>query len=140
VGSVAQQRFERLPQYDAQHGFFGLAWSADGDTILGTISPTTESQEATGVVTYRLSTKRYEKISDDHIPGTAETVWIPHRNEILYAVKNRIVLVDVKTKLRREMSPEIQGLRNVCLSTDGRTLYLLVAHVDADIWLMTEPK
>ncbi|MDQ6801978.1 MAG: protein kinase [Acidobacteriota bacterium] len=140
VGSLAQQRFERLPQYDAQHGFFGLAWSADGDTILGAISPTTESQRATGVVTYRLSTKRYEKISDDHISGTAETVWIPNRNEILYPMKNRVVLVDVKTKLRREMTPEIPGLRNIGLSSDGRTLYLLVGHVDADLWLMTEQK
>ena len=95
--------------------------------------------EVDGVAVYFFDTKRFEKISNDG-PDVyfGEPAWLPDGKRVLYPLKDRLVIVDTRTKERREITQTISGLSSIAISRDGRRLYTRNVQTVGDIWLMRE--
>jgi len=139
IWRLADSHLQRLPPIDAEHVLTGASWSPDGKTLVGLSSRFRQMSEVDGVATYSVTSKRYEKISDD-APDVyyGEPVWLPDGKRVLYPLHQHLVLVDAATRKRSEISPAIPGLSNIALSRDGRDLYARVVHTTGEIWLMKE--
>ncbi len=139
IWRIGGSRFEPLPRIDAQHVLTGASWSPDGRSLIGLSSRVSNAAEVDGVVVYSFAASHFEKISNDGAElYYGDPVWLPDGKRILYPLKEHLVLVDTRTKERREITPSISGLSNVAISGDGRALYARTVHTVGDVWLMRE--
>ncbi len=131
-------RLEALPRIDAQHVFVDASWSPDGRSLAGLSARTSDVSKIDGVFIYSFETKRFEKISDDAAALFSSVQWLPDGKRVLYPYKDRVVLVDLSTKQRREITPSIPGSFQFVISPDGHALYIHTSRTEGDVWLMTE--
>ncbi|MCI0409648.1 MAG: hypothetical protein L0191_13980, partial [Acidobacteria bacterium] len=85
-------------------------------------------------------TKKYERLTD-----TGSVIdWLPDGRRILYRDKNSLLTVDAATKktqtVLEKLGPGV-GFANMSLARDGRTVLLVRADNQSDIWMLgpTEP-
>jgi serine/threonine protein kinase/Tol biopolymer transport system component len=141
IFSLKDGRSEPLPRIDSQHLFIDPSWSPDGRSLGGLSIRTSDIRKFDGVFVYSLDARRYEKISDDPAAIFSSVQWLPDGKRVLYGYKNRIVLVDVATKQRREIPlPAAGEFGEFKLSPDGRALYVLTFRNEGDVWLMTDER
>ena len=130
--------FEALPRIDADHLFMAPMWSPDGRSILGLSVRVADQSKTDGVARYSFATNSYEHISDEGPdPSLGTPVWLPDGKHVIYAFKERLVLVDLATKRRGPLTPRIPGLQDIAMARDG-SLYIRRLHTEADVWLMNQ--
>lgn len=109
--------------------FWAWSWSGDGTRIAGQASVNGRNM----VVIYHLATKTYDAIT----PGT-RPVWSKDNRGLFVNHEQGIHYVDIETKKAHLLISFPQHeLRSVCLAPDGRSLYVTLRTVEADIWLLT---
>jgi Tol biopolymer transport system component len=111
--------------------FIPWSWSSDGQKLAGWEA---RIGERFGIVLYSFESQRYEKLTDF---GTRPT-WLSDGRRLLFYFKDKIFLVDSKSKKVREVlattSNDIAGL---ALLRDDRYIYFSLKIAEADIWLMS---
>ena len=102
-------------------------WSPDGARIAAHESPTG------GLWMYQVEDRRWERVA----PAGAYPRWLPDSQRMVATSGGRIVLVDTRTKLSREVYAQPgRRISYVALSRDGRRLYFTSGSTGADVWLM----
>src|SRR5262245_20423320 len=120
-----------LPSRTDDEGHFELwSWSPDGQKLAGVW----QAGKSSGVFTYSLATRRYERITD----FGSDPVWLSDNYRLLFIFRHKLYLVDTRAKQPREiLSPD--GLR-VSLATpsrDDRQIYLSVISPESDIQMLS---
>jgi Tol biopolymer transport system component len=132
TGSFPQRPLEYMPPIDATHALVIIAWAPDSKKLVG--FPTTSTITEPGVVVYSLETKAYERVVDRGQP----IGWFPDSRRILYRDGNKMMVVDTATKKSQTILENLgDGAGNTALTADGRSLVLVRADPQSDIWMVT---
>jgi hypothetical protein len=87
-----------------------------------------------GLLLVDVETGGNEKLTDF---GTG-TRWLPDARRVLFVHKDALYVTDLATRTPRLLhSVAPRSLKSVDVSADGRSLFLSVATIEADIWLLT---
>jgi serine/threonine protein kinase/Tol biopolymer transport system component len=131
TGSFPQRTLLPMPPIDATHAFVSVAWSLDGKKIVGT--PATSTIYEPGVVVYSVDTKTYDRIADRGLP----IGWFPDSRRLLCSDGNKVLVLDTVTKKSQTILENLgDGARRSILSADGRSLVLVRADPQSDIWMV----
>ena len=121
-----------LPKFGSpEEHFVVTSWSPDGNTLVGQAS-----FAATGVVTYSLQSKAFERLTK---VGEWPT-WLPDSRRILFTdgTGKYFYVIDSVTKEQKTVyTADREVLGGPRLSRDGRTVYFSRRVTQSDIWLMT---
>jgi serine/threonine protein kinase/Tol biopolymer transport system component len=129
-----------LPRPDPDTQFVPWSWSPTGDRLAGFGRPIVPGSAVAspGVLILTLSTGRYTRVTAD---GTAPTpVWLPDGHRIVYAVSNRVKLVDLRSGRTRELlnvgAARLEAAAGGGFSVSAAAGLLFVAPLmrDGDIW------
>jgi WD40 repeat protein len=107
---------------------FATAWSPDGKRLAG------NDPSGSGIGLYTLDTGRYEKLTEN---GWGP-VWLPDSRTLLYLDRGDVFAADIAT---RQVSTVLtKSARSpygaLCVSRDGRSLYVTRETDEADIWML----
>lgn len=106
------------------------SWSPDGKTLAGYMVSAGTGES--GIFAYSFETRRYEKISDVGV----FPVWLGDNRRLLFYQKDKIYLLDSKTKKPEEiLSIAPNRLKRITISKDNRTVFYSLQKTEADIWL-----
>jgi Tol biopolymer transport system component len=111
-------------------GIFYLAsWSRDSDHLVGYVV-------GHGIARYSFATRTVEPLT----PRGEQPVFLPDGQRLLYLDEGKLFFLDLKD--RREPRPVVMpaasaSLLSVSVAPDGRTLYLVRAVDEGDIWMVT---
>jgi hypothetical protein len=134
------ENFTMLPRPDPNTQFVPWSWSPAGDRLAGFGRPTVpgSAMRSPGVLILTLSTGRFTRVTAD---GTAPTpVWLPDGQRIVYAVGNRVKLVDLRSGRTRELlnvgAARLEAAAGGGFSVSAAAGLLFVAPLmrDGDIW------
>ena len=79
----------------------------------------------------------YESIVDDGQTMTAP-IFSADGKSVIYGLNNQLVAVDLRTRVRHVMLPELADWSMFAVAPDGRTLYVESVQRQADVWLLTQ--
>ncbi|HEV8336556.1 MAG TPA: protein kinase [Candidatus Polarisedimenticolia bacterium] len=131
---LPQHAVRFLPRLDETHGFAVAAWSLDGKRLTGI--PITSTTSEGGVAIYTLETKQYDRLTNSGYPFD----WFPDGRRILYRDKNQLMTVDVETKKMQVVLDKLgAGVSNLSLARDGRSLLVVRADNQSDVWMLGPP-
>jgi Tol biopolymer transport system component len=133
-----------LPRPDPETQFIPWSWSPTGDRLAGFGRRDRDpASTLPGVLVLTIGTGHFDRVtSDGRQPGP---VWLPDGQRIVYAVSNRLMLLDLRTRRSRELlnvgagriEPAAGGGFGVSAAA-GR-IYVAPVTRDGDIWL-AEPR
>jgi len=125
---IGQRIPERLPPAPTKAPFFGSAWSPDGKWLAGDVRDE-------GLLRLSLESRRYERLT----PRGSGPVWFHDNRRLLYVDGGEVRVLDTRTKRSRPVlaAPEGSSFLAVDLAPDDRTLYLIRARGEGDIWMLT---
>ncbi|HSN87191.1 MAG TPA: hypothetical protein VL025_10565, partial [Thermoanaerobaculia bacterium] len=134
----AGQRLKLLPPPGAGQVFAPTSWSADGGRLAGTLTPAEQTERSStqlGITIYSLASGAYEQVTES---GTTPR-WLSHGRGLLYLDAGRIFLLDLTTRKPRPLLPPSSSsvFDSVNVSPDDRTLYVVRASDEGDVWLRT---
>jgi Tol biopolymer transport system component/serine/threonine protein kinase len=120
-----------LPSRTDDVGHFELwSWSPDGQKLAGVW----QGGKSSGVFTYSLATRRYERITD----FGADPVWLSDNYRLLFIYRYKLYLVDTRAKQPRELlSPAPLRVSLATPSRDDRQIYLSVISPESDIQMLS---
>jgi serine/threonine protein kinase/Tol biopolymer transport system component len=127
------------PLNDTGTGFLARSWSPDGRALVG-IATRRDGSQIPGVVLYWLELKKYQRLTDF---GGVPT-WMGDSRRLLVADPDhgKLLLLD-STSGRTVPLLDAPFDRNLLLSRigipsrDGRTIFFVKDHTEADIWQVT---
>ncbi len=131
-----------LPSPDPDTQFIPWSWSPRGDRVAGFGRPIVPGRTVArpGVLILTLSTGKYTRVTSD---GTQPTpVWLPDGQRLLYAVSNRVMLVDLRSGRTRELlnvgAARLEAAAGGGFSVSAAAGRLFVAPLmrDGDIWFV----
>jgi serine/threonine protein kinase/Tol biopolymer transport system component len=114
-------------------------WSRDGRWLSGYVVSSTG--EPTGFGIYEVATGQTRRLNSDS--RQFDLAWLPGARVVYFTSKGGLVIQDVVSLERREISgalpypPDILG--SIVASPDGRTLYYGARQIEANIWLVKRP-
>jgi Tol biopolymer transport system component len=129
-----------LPPPDRDHQFVPWSWSPTGDRLAGFVRylGNDSRDRASGVVILTIATGKYTRVTED---GNVPTpVWLPDGQRLLYAVNNKVMIVDLRTRRSRELlnvgAARLEAAAGGGFSVSAATGRLYVAPVtrEGDIW------
>jgi hypothetical protein len=126
---LARRRPQALAERGAAAGLFAPdSWSADGRRLAGYRNPD-------GFELYSFDSHRFEKVSDHGI----NVAWLHGSSRLLYLDQGRLRLFDLATRSSRELlaPPAPSAFQRVAVSRDDRTLCLVRATDEGDLWMLT---
>ena len=136
LGAVLDLRLpldRRRPQALIERGrvagpFAPDSWSPDGRWLAG-------YRDDEGFLLYSFQDRRFEKVSDHGI----NVAWLHQSGRLLYLDQGSLRLFDLATRSSRELlaPPAPSKFRRVAVSRDDRTLCLVRASDEGDLWLLT---
>ena len=108
--------------------FFVYSWSPDGRRLAGAIW-------SSGLGVYSFATGSYETVAD-HGRGA---FWLSDSRRLLYTHDGRVFLLDSVTRAVQEVlaPPPFSRITSVSASPDDRTLYVVRATEEGDVWMLT---
>jgi Tol biopolymer transport system component len=120
-----------LPSRTDDEGHFELwSWSPDGQKLAGVW----KGGKSSGVFTYSLATRRYERITD----FGSDPVWLSDNRRLLFIFRHKLYLVDTRAKQPREiLSPDGLRVSLASPSRDDRQIYLSVISPESDIQMLS---
>jgi hypothetical protein len=135
----------KLPSPDAQSQFVPWSWSPDGRRLAGFARHARGSDRNThaGVVLLDVRTGTFSKVTADGAQPTP--VWLPDGRRLLYAVANKVMLVELETGHTREIlnvgPARLEAAAGGGFSLAATTGFLYFSPVsrEGDIW-MAHPK
>jgi serine/threonine protein kinase/Tol biopolymer transport system component len=124
---IGQRLPERLPPAPTKGPFFGFSWSPDGRWLAG-------GAVGEGILRLSLETRRYERL----IRGN-EPLWFHDSRRLLYLDGGQVRVFDTRTRQSRPLlaPPEGSSFLGADLAPDDRTLYLIRARSEGDVWMLT---
>jgi serine/threonine-protein kinase len=111
-------------------------WSRDGRWLSGYVVSTTGEPAGFGI--FEVATGQTRRLNSDS--RQFDLAWLPGGRVVYFTSKARLVLQDVVSLQRREITgslpypPDILG--SIVASPDGKTLYYGARHIEANIWLV----
>jgi Tol biopolymer transport system component len=132
---AARQTVEDLPRFAER--FTAMSWSRDGTRVAGHGN----SRPERGIVVYSVTSRTYEAAA----PSGVNPAWLPDGRRLLYTGGTRVTgpqigpdlsLLDTATKISTLLfAPPGETLGGAGLSPDGRTIYVNIYRLQADIVL-----
>jgi eukaryotic-like serine/threonine-protein kinase len=117
---------------DSKDYFIAWDWSPDGKYLSG--SRRGAERVERGIYIYSLETRQYERVSE--IDG--RSVWLNDSRRLLFTSGSKLYIVDRYTKKPKELrSFTPNAITAPATTKDNRSIYLAIAMVEADIWLLT---
>src|SRR5262249_36569746 len=105
-------------------------WSPAGQKLTGVW----QSEKASGVFTYSLATRRYERIAD----FGSDPIWLSDNRRLLFIFRHKLYLVDIRAKQAREiLSPDPLRISLAAPSRDNRQIYLSLISPESDIQMLS---
>jgi len=137
---------ERLPDLPDGASFLVAGWSPDGRFLVGG-----RQEQATadlGVFTYDVATRTYRRVTQtggalvrpySQFGTGAVAAFLPDGKHIVYLDNSVLRVVDLATKKTRAVAPStvLGPCLDFAISEDGRSLYFVEGHEEADIWMAT---
>jgi Tol biopolymer transport system component len=128
----ANQTPQPLPPWPDDAGHFQLwSWSPDGQKLAGVW----QGGKSSGVFTYSLATKQYERIAD----FGSDPVWLSDNRRLLFIFRHKLYLVDSRAKQppRVILSPNLLRISLATPTRDDRNIYLSVISPESDIQMLS---
>jgi Tol biopolymer transport system component len=127
-----EQTPQPLPSRPDDAGHFQVwSWSPDGQKLAGVW----QSGKSSGVFTYSLATRQYERISD----FGSDPVWLSDNRRLLLIFRHKLYLVDSRATQPPHVILSSDPLR-ISLATpsrDNRQIYLSVISPESDIHMLS---
>jgi Tol biopolymer transport system component len=112
--------------------FIAWDWSPDGKYLAGSRGGAQGADR--GIYTYSLETNQYEQLTE--ISGRC--IWLSDNRRLLFTGEGKLYLVDRLTKKSQELySFAPNDVSAPSVSRDNRSIYLSVAMIEADVWLLS---
>jgi Tol biopolymer transport system component len=108
--------------------FLATSWSPDGEWLAGF------SQQPLSAAVYSLKSRSYQRLTEY---GGAAVLWLKDSRRLLFEVKGKKMVFDLRTKQSHEISPSESGWSYLSLSSDNRAIYLVRNSSEGDIWMAT---
>ena len=128
--SRSAQEPVKLPSTPEIERLVAWDWSPDGTMLAGVLA----KGDKRHVGYYSFETGKYEIV----IPNSNEiTSWLPDNRHLIYSDRGKIFIVNIKTKVVRELfsNPQVD-IRSPFVSRDGKLLYYTAANLESDIWML----
>ncbi|HEX4964995.1 MAG TPA: protein kinase [Thermoanaerobaculia bacterium] len=132
---LAGDTLQWLPQPEGGRKLFAPhAWSPDGQYLAGTLEQADESG-VPGIVVYSLAANRYDRLTDT---GT-QPVWLHDSRTLLYLQEGKVFRVRLGEPAPRLLvaPPESSAFKSLAVAPDDRTLYIVRATDEGDIYMAT---
>ena len=121
-------RIDFLPRLPGGGAFFPQSWSPDGLRIAGVTWVFIP-----GVYVYSVSSKTYEKVSDDGLRAS----WVDGRRLVIVQADGNLMLLDTVSGERRAVSGgPVSSLASTCT---GAHCILISNQTDSNLWMATLP-
>jgi Tol biopolymer transport system component len=136
---LTEKTGKRLPLEVEDGAMLPTFWSRDGRWLSGYVVGT--AGEAAGFGVQDLTSGTTRQLNTDS--RSYDLAWLPGRRVAYFTSKGTLVMQDVVSLQRREITgslpypPDILG--SLVASPDGRTLYYGARQIEANIWLVKRP-
>ena len=128
--SWQEQTPQLVPPLDTPGDHFvAWDWSPDGKKLGGAFS----GSSGAGIGFFSFETGRYERLADyDALP-----MWLPDSRSFVFMHDGKAFIANTETKKVRELfAPQLDEIRSVAVSRDGKLLYYTLFSSESDIWLL----
>ena len=129
----ADQSFEQVKTTVPGIGWLvPIKWSPDGRRVAGGVA--TPSGRTVGLGILDIATRAVKRVNEH--ATTPFIAWLPDSRRVLYPQEDKLWISDVDSGARREIALSFTP-GDICIAAapDGRTLFLCVADIQADLWL-----
>ncbi|MBK9162402.1 MAG: PD40 domain-containing protein [Acidobacteria bacterium] len=111
-------------------GWFRVwSWSPDGKYLGGNF----DSAHGPGMGYYDIAARKYHRVID----FPAFPSWLSDSRRMIFIRDRKPVMADITTGEVREVFPEIaEDIRNIKVSSDGRTVFYSTHENESDIWML----